>query len=62
MLAKGYLASTSLYASIAHTPDVVDAYLDALSPVLAQLAQFDDSGLMAHLPQGKAHAGFARLT
>lgn len=62
MLARGYLAGTSLYASIAHTPEIVEEYLDALTPVFAELAKFDDADLAARLPQGPAHAGFARLT
>ena len=62
MLARGYLAGTSVYASIAHTPEIVEEYLDALTPVFAELAKFDDADLAARLPQGPAHAGFARLT
>ena len=62
MLARGYLAGTSVYASIAHTPEIVEEYLEALTPVFAELAKFDDADLAARLPQGPAHAGFARLT
>ena len=62
MLAKGYLAGLNLYASIAHTPEILDAYVDALTPVLAQLAVMDDATLKATLPNGTAQSGFQRLT
>ena len=62
MLAKGYLASNSTYASVAHTDDVLDGYFDALGPVFAEIASMSDDDLRAALPQGTAHAGFARLT
>lgn len=62
MLAKGYLAGPNLYASIAHTPQILDAYLEALEPVFAELASLDDEGLRAALPDGVAQSGFRRLT
>jgi glutamate-1-semialdehyde 2,1-aminomutase len=52
----------NLYASIAHTPEILDGYLDALAPVFATLAQMDNAALTAALPAGPAHAGFRRLT
>ena len=62
MLAKGYLASNSMYASVAHTDEILDGYFEALAPVFAQLAGMSDDDIAAALPQGTAHAGFARLT
>jgi glutamate-1-semialdehyde 2,1-aminomutase len=62
MLEKGYLAGVNLYASIAHTPEILDGYFDALAPVFATLAQMDNAALTAALPAGPAHAGFRRLT
>ena len=62
MLEKGYLASNSMYTSLAHTPEILDHYFDALSTVFAQIAQSNDPELTDLLPQGTAHAGFKRLT
>jgi glutamate-1-semialdehyde 2,1-aminomutase len=62
MLAQGYLAGPNLYASIAHTPQVLDDYIAALTPVFASLAAMDDTALGAALPDGPAQAGFTRLT
>jgi glutamate-1-semialdehyde 2,1-aminomutase len=62
MLAKGYLAGPNLYASIAHTPEILDDYITALIPVFAELAQTDDQTLAAKLPSGTAQSGFRRLT
>ena len=38
MLDKGYLASNSLYASIAHTDQVLDSYFGALEHVLTNFS------------------------
>jgi glutamate-1-semialdehyde 2,1-aminomutase len=62
MLEKGYLASNSMYTSLAHTPEILDQYFDALGTVFAQVAQSNDPELTDLLPQGTAHAGFKRLT
>lgn len=62
MLDKGYLAGVNLYASIAHTPEILDEYFDAIAPVFAQLAQMNDEELKEQLPAGPAQSGFRRLT
>ena len=62
MLDFGYLASNSLYASIVHTDEVLDAYYNCLSIVFAELAAMDDTQLNAALPFGTAQSGFRRLT
>lgn len=62
MLAKGYLAGPNLYASIAHTPEILDDYIAALTPVFAELANMDDAALRDALPEGTAQVGFRRLT
>ena len=62
MLDFGYLASNSLYASIVHTDEVLDAYYEALAVVFAELAAMDDTQLAAALPYGTAQSGFRRLT
>ncbi len=62
MLNKGYLAGPNLYASIAHTPGILDDYIATLTPIFAELAKMDDAALQAALPEGPAQAGFKRLT
>ena len=62
MLKSGYLAGPNLYASIAHTPPILDDYIAALTPVFAELATLDEDGLQARLPHGPAQSGFKRLT
>lgn len=62
MLAKGYLATTSVYACTEHTPEIVRGYLDALDPVFAVIKQCED-GLDVHtlLKGPVCHTGFRRL-
>ena len=62
MLDKGYLAGVNLYASLAHTSQILDDYFDAIAPVFAQLAQMNDDELKKQLPAGPAQSGFRRLT
>lgn len=62
MLARGYLAGTALYASIAHTPEVLDAYIEHLEPVFTTLSGVgSDENLLELLPNGVAQSGFHRL-
>lgn len=62
MLNKGYLAANSVYASTAHTPDVVDAYFEALDPVLGLIASCESGRDVHSLLRGPVcHAGFKRL-
>jgi glutamate-1-semialdehyde 2,1-aminomutase len=62
MLAKGYLASTNFYASIAHTPDVIDGYFEALGPIFALIRECEDGRDVMSLLKGPVcHAGFKRL-
>jgi glutamate-1-semialdehyde 2,1-aminomutase len=62
MLDKGYLAGVNLYASIAHTPSIIDDYFTDLEPVFAKLSTLDNDALAALLPEGPAQSGFQRLT
>ena len=62
MLDRGYLAGPNLYASIAHTPEILDEYFTAMDAVFAQLAELDDEQLGELLPFGTAQSGFRRLT
>jgi glutamate-1-semialdehyde 2,1-aminomutase len=62
MLGKGYLAGNSVYASIVHTPELVDRFFDALDPVFATIKRCEDGFDVASLLKGPvAHAGFKRL-
>jgi glutamate-1-semialdehyde 2,1-aminomutase len=62
MLAKGFLAGNSCYACIAHTPDVINAYFDALDPVFALVRECEDGRDIDALLKGPVcHAGFKRL-
>jgi len=62
LLGEGFLGGPVFYASIAHSPELMERYVEALAPIYAELAALDDAGLRATLPAGTAHAGFARLT
>ncbi len=62
MLERGYLAGPNLYASIAHTPQILDDYYAAIQPVFEQIASHDDNELLESLPHGTAQSGFRRLT
>lgn len=62
MLARGYLAATSVYTCTAHTPDVVDGYFDALDPVFALIAECEAGRDVFTLLKGPVcHLGFKRL-
>lgn len=62
MLTKGYLAGPNLYASIAHTNEILDDYMTVLTPVFKRLAHMSDADLSRALPEGTAQSGFKRLT
>jgi glutamate-1-semialdehyde 2,1-aminomutase len=62
MLAKGFLASNSVYSSTEHSPEVVDAYFDALDPVFGQIANCEGGQDVHSLLKGPVcHGGFKRL-
>lgn len=63
MLKKGYLAANSVYVSIAHTPEIVDGYFEALAPVFAMIADCENgSRKLDDLLEGPVcHSGFSRL-
>jgi glutamate-1-semialdehyde 2,1-aminomutase len=62
MLKRGYLATTSLYASVAHTPELLNSYFGNLEEVF-KVIQDCNSGLNIYslLDGPIAHTGFARL-
>jgi glutamate-1-semialdehyde 2,1-aminomutase len=62
MLAKGYLASNLIFSSLAHTPEVVDGYFEALDPIFETIKQCDEGRDVMSLLKGPVcHAGFKRL-
>lgn len=62
MLAKGYLAGTSVYVTIAHQPEVVADYFAALDPVFGLIRECQDGrDVMQLLKSPVCHGGFKRL-
>ena len=62
MLKKGYLAATSCYTCLAHTPDVLEPYLDALDEVFGLIAECEGGRSVEELLEGPVcHGGFKRL-
>jgi glutamate-1-semialdehyde 2,1-aminomutase len=62
MLAKGYLAGTSVYVCTEHTEDVVTLFFDALDPVFAQIKKCEEGlDVMSLLNGPVCHGGFKRL-
>jgi glutamate-1-semialdehyde 2,1-aminomutase len=62
MLKKGYLAANSVYVSIEHTKDVVDAYFDALVPIFKLISECEEGRDVNELLDGPVcHGGFQRL-
>lgn len=62
MLAEGFLAGNSVYVCIEHTPEIVDAYFDALDPIFALIRQCEDGRDVDELLNGPVcHGGFKRL-
>jgi len=62
MLGKGYLAGNSLYVSIAHTQDIVNAYFAELDPVFGLIRDCEEGRDVMNLLKGPVcHAGFRRL-
>lgn len=62
MLKKGYLATTSVYPCIEHTPDIVEGYLQQLDTVFKLIRECEDGRDIDKLLEGPVcHAGFKRL-
>lgn len=63
MLDHGFLATGAVYASVAHTEDLVTQYLDACRSVFTVMsAEYKRSGSVSALRKGPvAHSGFQRL-
>lgn len=62
MLSEGYLATDSLYASYAHTPEMISGYLDAVDSVFKTIRTALDAGDVRQQLNGPvAHTKFERL-
>jgi glutamate-1-semialdehyde 2,1-aminomutase len=62
MLAKGYLAGTSVYVCTEHTPPVVERFFEQLDPVFALIKECENGRDVMSLLRGPVcHAGFKRL-
>ena len=62
MLAKGYLAGTSVYVCTEHTPQIIDGYFAQLEPVFALIRECEDGRDVASLLKGPiCDSGFKRL-
>lgn len=62
MLAKGYLAGTSVYVCTEHTSETVQRYLEALNQVFALIKECENGRDVYGLLRGPVcHAGFKRL-
>ena len=62
MLRRGFLAGTSFYASLAHTPAIIAEYLDQVAEVFDVIAKCDAAGELGEMLTGPVrHSGFQRL-
>lgn len=62
MLGKGYLAGNCVYVCMAHTPEVLEGYFQALEPIFALIRQCEDGRDVMELLKGPVcHDGFKRL-
>ncbi|NQW69746.1 MAG: aminotransferase class III-fold pyridoxal phosphate-dependent enzyme [Betaproteobacteria bacterium] len=62
MLKRGYLASTSCYVSLAHTPDMINPYLEQIDDVFSLIAECEAGRPVDELMEGPVcHGGFKRL-
>ena len=62
MLAKGYLAGTSVYVCTEHTPEVITNFFEALEPVFALVKECEEGRDVMSLLKGPVcHGGFKRL-
>ena len=63
MLARGFLAAAAFYPTYAHTPEIVDKYLEAVDATFALLRKHLEGGTVLTALRGPvAQSGFARLT
>ena len=62
MLKRGYLVGNSMYASLAHTPEILDGYFHELDELFAVIREFEDGrDVMKELEGPICQVGFQRL-
>jgi glutamate-1-semialdehyde 2,1-aminomutase len=62
MLAKGYLASNSVYVCTEHTSEILDGYFDLLDPIFSLIKECEEGrDVMTLLKSPLCHSGFKRL-
>ena len=62
MLDRGFLATLSIYVTLAHTDEVIDRYIAAIGEVFGEIADALRTGDVAKRLRGPvAHSGFRRL-
>ena len=61
MLEYGYLASTFIYTSVAHTEEIVKDYLEKTNLVFSRIAKMSKSEKMDFIGGKICHSGFKRL-
>jgi glutamate-1-semialdehyde 2,1-aminomutase len=62
MLAKGYLAATSVYVATEHSPEIVDRYFAEIDPIFGLIRECEEGRDVHALLKGPiCHAGFKRL-
>ena len=62
MLEQGFLGNTAIYPTLAHTPDILDKYRDAIDRVFGRIAKHIKEGDVLEAIDGDiCHSGFTRL-
>ena len=62
MLARGFLATTAIYVTLAHTDEVIERYTAAIDEVFGEIADALRKGDVRERLKGPAaHTGFRRL-
>jgi glutamate-1-semialdehyde 2,1-aminomutase len=62
MLKKGFLAGNSMYASVAHTDEIVELYFTELEPIFSKIKDLGfNEGFEKYLDSPVCHSGFERL-
>ena len=62
MLDRGFLAGPAIYPTLAHTPEIVAAYAEAVDEVFGEIASIVAAGRIRESLRGPvAHSGFRRL-
>ena len=63
MLKRGYIASNAFYTSYAHSPEIIDDYLENVGQVFQKIAEINHEGkkVEQYLESSVCHSGFGRL-